>query len=219
MVTAEYIEQNKVIAIVRKVYGEDLINLASALSKGGVNLIECTFDQIDPDCIRKTTDAISALKSNLGDVMHVGAGTVLSVEQVDAAYGAGAEFIISPNTCPAVIRRTKELGLISIPGAMTPSEILLAHDEGADFVKLFPAATLGFKYIKDILAPISHVKLIATAGVNEENFKEFLDLGIVGAGISGRLTDKKLIGAGDWDELQRRAEVFTRIAQGNLTNE
>jgi len=113
-----------------------------------------------------------------------------------------------------VIRYTKQQGLVSIPGAMTPSEILQAHDCGADFVKLFPAATLGLRYAKDIMAPISHVKLIATAGITEENFGQFLDLGFVGAGISGRLTEKRLIEEKNWDELTKRAEAFARIAQG-----
>lgn len=145
--------------------------------------------------------------------MHFGAGTVLTPGQVDAAAQAGAEFIISPNSEPKVIRRTKELGLISIPGAMTPTEILMAHDCGADLVKLFPAATLGLAYVKDILAPISHVKMIATAGITEENFAQFLKLGLAGAGISGRLTDKKLIAEGNWAEFTRRAEAFRHIAE------
>lgn len=153
------------------------------------------------------------LRAAHGENMHFGAGTVLSAEQVDAAARAGAEFMISPNTDPAVICRTKELGLISIPGAMTPTEILAAHNYGADLVKLFPAATLGLTYAKDILAPISHVKMIATAGITEENFAQFLKLGLAGAGISGRLTDKKLIADGDWAEFTRRAEAFRRIAE------
>jgi len=112
-----------------------------------------------------------------------------------------------------VIKYTKELGLVSIPGAMTPSEILWAHDWGADIVKLFPAATLSLKYAKDILAPISHVPLMATAGITEENFQEFLKLGLIGAGISGRLTDKKLIAEKNWDEFTKRAEAFVSIAE------
>ena len=146
---------------------------------------------------------------------YAGAGTVLTKEQVKAAFDAGASYIISPNTNPEVIRYTKELGLVSIPGAMTPTEILLAHDCGADIVKLFPAATLGLRYVKDILAPISHVAIIATAGITEDNFAEFLKLGLKGAGISGRLTDKKLIAAGDWEEFTRRARAFVDIADNN----
>lgn len=214
MNTIEFIQNSKVIVIVRRVYGEDLLELSKALYAGGIRLMEVTFDQSSPDCLEKTAGAISMLREYHGDNMLFGAGTVLTTEQVDAAYKAGAAYIISPNTNPDVIRHTKELGLISIPGAMTPSEILQAHDCGADFVKLFPAATLGLRYAKDIMAPISHVKLIATAGITEENFGEFLNLGFVGAGISGRLTEKRLIEEKNWPEFTKRAEVFVNIAQG-----
>lgn len=209
----EQILKEKVIVIVRKTYGKSLLLLSEALLSGGLHFMEVTFDQSDPLCIEKTTEAIQMLNQAHTGCMTFGAGTVLTVEQVDAAASAGASFIISPNCNPAVIRRTKELGLLSIPGAMTPTEILAAHDCGADLVKLFPAASLGTAYIKDILAPISHVKMIATAGVTEENFGDFLSLGLAGAGIGGRLTDKNLIASADWAELSRRATAFLKIAQ------
>ncbi|MBC7231976.1 MAG: bifunctional 4-hydroxy-2-oxoglutarate aldolase/2-dehydro-3-deoxy-phosphogluconate aldolase [Chloroflexi bacterium] len=214
MDTRDFIEKHKLIVVCRKIYDDELKRLAAALFKGGVRLMEVTLDQRDPDCISKTSRAIRMLNELYGDALLVGAGTVLNEGQVDVAFQAGAKYIVSPNYHPGVIKRTKELGLVSIPGGMTPTEILAAHDCGADFVKLFPATTLGFKYIQDILAPISHVKLIATAGVNEENFRQYLDLGFVGAGVSGRLTDRKLIAIGDFEELTRRAEVFCSIARG-----
>ena len=215
MNTLEFIQENKVITICRKVYGEDLLRLAAALYEGGVKLIEVTFDQADPDCVEKTAEAIRSLCAAFGDRMMFGAGTVLTREQVKAAAEAGARYIISPNTDASVILFTKELGLVSIPGAMTPSEIITAHNLGADIVKLFPSGYLGFSYIKDILAPISHVKLCATGGVNEENWGEYLDLGFAGAGISGRLCDKKCIAAGDFAEITRRAKVFMDITRAH----
>jgi len=214
MNSREFIEKHKIVVICRRVYGDDLKKLSTALFKGGIRLIEVTFDQKDASCIDKSCGALVTLNELYGDTMLVGAGTVLSVEQVDAAFKAGAKYIVSPDVNPAVVKRTKELGLVSIPGAMTPTEILAAHNLGADFVKLFPATTLGFKYIKDILAPITHVKLVATGGVTEENLGQYLELGFAGAGISGRLTDKKLIESGDLEELTRRAEVFVKIARG-----
>jgi 2-dehydro-3-deoxyphosphogluconate aldolase / (4S)-4-hydroxy-2-oxoglutarate aldolase len=213
MNTYDFIAANKVVVIVRKMYGEDLLNLSRALFAGGVRLMEVTFDQQDPLCAEKTAEAIKMLIAHHDDKMMFGAGTVLSVKQVDAACAAGARYIISPNFKAAVVEHTKKRGLVSIPGCMTPTEIIDAHDCGADFIKLFPATTLGFKYIKDILAPISHVKLVATGGVNEENFGEYLALGFAGAGISGRLTDRKLIAEGNWDELTSRAQVFSDIAK------
>lgn len=212
MDTLAFIQKNKAIAICRRVYGKALADLAGALSAGGVKLMEVTFDQADPECIAKTTESIRMLTKRFGETMMIGAGTVLDQKQVKAAADAGARYIISPNTDARVIACTKELGLVSIPGAMTPTEIISAHNWGADIVKLFPAGTLGFKYIQDILAPISHVKLCATGGVTEENFGEYLSLGFAGAGISGRLCDKKCIQAGDFTELERRAKTFADIA-------
>lgn len=215
MDTLDFILENKVITICRKVYGENLLKLAEALFAGGVKLIEVTFDQADPNCIVRTSEAIHDLNEAFGDRMMFGAGTVLTREQVKAAADAGARYIISPNVDEQVIRYTKELGLVSIPGAMTPSEIITAHNLGADIVKLFPAGYLGFRYIKDILAPISHVKLCATGGVNEENWGEYLSYGFAGAGISGRLCDKKCIENGDFAEITRRAKVFSDMATAN----
>jgi 2-dehydro-3-deoxyphosphogluconate aldolase/(4S)-4-hydroxy-2-oxoglutarate aldolase len=209
--TMQAIEHLKVICICRRLYGTQLLELAKALNAGGIGLIEVTFDQADPECIAKTTGAISMLADEFEGKLLPGAGTVTTVEQVNAACEAGARYIISPNTDLDVIVRTKQLGLVSIPGATTPSEILAAHKAGADYVKLFPSGYLGFSYIKDILGPISHVKLMATGGVSEENLPEYLKLGFAGAGVSGRLSDKALIAEGNFAEFTRRAAVFMDI--------
>ncbi len=207
-----YIEKNKIICICRKIYGEELRKLARAMYDGGIRLMEVTFDQADPDCCQKTGQAIRMVDEEFGGRMQFGAGTVLTREQVDAAKDAGAKYIISPNTDEEIIRYTKQLGLVSIPGAMTPSEILAAHDAGADFVKLFPTVYLGLPYLKDIKGPINHVKLLGTGGLTEENLKDYLDMGMAGAGISGRLVDPELRKKNDYAALSRRAAAFMAIA-------
>jgi 2-dehydro-3-deoxyphosphogluconate aldolase/(4S)-4-hydroxy-2-oxoglutarate aldolase len=207
------IEESKIIVIVRRLYGDAIVKLASALVKGGLRMMEVTFDQADPDCLDKTAETIALLRSRLEGEMLFGAGTVLTPEQVVAAAKAGAQYIISPNVSQRVIGKTKELGLVSIPGAMTPSEMVAAHEYGADYVKVFPINELGLSYMKNVRAPLPHIKFIATAGVNEENFAAHLAAGFVGAGVSGRLTDRKLIDAGDFDELTRRAQVFATLAK------
>ena len=211
----ELILKDKVIVIIRRIYGDTLMHLAEAMCNGDVHLMELTFDQSNPDCINATGESIATLKAHFGDVMRFGAGTVLNAEQVLAAKQAGCEYIISPNVSESVIKTTKENGLISIPGAMTATEILNAHDWGADFVKLFPAGYLGTSYIKDIRAPISHVSLLATGGIKVENFADFLKAGCVGAGISSSLTDKTCIAEGNYAELTNRAKAFRRIADEN----
>ena len=211
----EAILEKKLIVICRRLYGDDLRGIARALSDGGLGLIEVTFDQADSGCVEKTCEAIRMLVSEFGERVMPGAGTVLTTEQVMMAKESGARYIISPNVNAGVIALTKELGLVSIPGAMTPTEIISAHNAGADFVKLFPSGYLGFSYIKDIMGPISHVRLIATGGVTEESLPEYLRLGFAGAGVSGRLTDKALIASGNFGEIENRARAFAAIAAGN----
>ena len=203
-------EDTKVVAIVRKIYGDTLVGLAQALLAGGICNIEVTFDQADPDGIRKTSESIYALNAKFSGRMYAGAGTVVTLEQLEAAKAAGALYIISPNTDADIIRRTKQLGLISIPGAMTPSEIMTAHNAGADIVKLFPASDLGLPYIKSIRAPINHVKLMATGGINEANFHDFISAGCFAAGIGGTLADASLVAQNNLQELTRRAKAFTQ---------
>ena len=207
------IEKERIVAIVRKVYGDDLLFLANALIGAGISTLEVTFDQQDPDCIIKTSNAIRAILSEYGDHCICGAGTVLTRKQADAAADAGASLIISPNYNEAVIRHTCELGLVSIPGCMTPSEILFAHDTGADFIKIFPAGTLGPSYIKNISAPISHVKFLAVGGVDAENYGAFLKAGCVGAGIGGSLTNRALIAERNREQLMQNAARYISIAR------
>jgi 2-dehydro-3-deoxyphosphogluconate aldolase/(4S)-4-hydroxy-2-oxoglutarate aldolase len=201
--------QHRIIVIFRRLYGEALIETVKALYTGGIRLVEVTFDQNDEDHIQKTSKAIVSVKSAFPD-MSVGAGTVITTKQVIAAAEAGAQFIISPNTNTRIIKLSKKFGLISIPGALTPTEILAAHEAGADFVKIFPAKSLGIDYIKDLTGPINHVKFIATAGVNEQNFQDYLKVGCIGAGISGRLTDSKVIDQGNFHILTDRAKTFVQ---------
>ena len=208
--TLERMKSCGVISICRKIYGDDLLNLSRALCLGGVNFIEVTFDQSDSRCLSNTAEAISMLRENNPE-MCVGAGTVLTKDQVKAAYDAGAGFIISPNTNACVIEYTKSFGMISVPGAMTPSEILSAWDFGADIVKLFPAATLGLRYLKDIRAPISHIPLLATGGITPDNFEDFIRSGCCGAGIGSYLSDKKLIKEGNFGEFTSRARLLNDI--------
>ena len=133
----------KVIAIVRGIGSKDIVKLAEAMEKGGINCIEVTFDQTSSETIAETKKSIAAIKEHLGDRVYVGAGTVMTVEQVHMAVEAGAEYIISPNVNEAVIRETKKLDKVSIPGAMTPTEAAAAYEYGADIVKMFPAGVLG----------------------------------------------------------------------------
>ncbi len=204
--------ENKIIVIFRKLYDEDLLLTAEALYRGGIRCFEVTFDQADVNCLYKTTEAIKLLNVNFPDTF-VGAGTVLTEKQVDAANKAGAKYIISPNTNLTVMKITKKYNLISIPGALTPTEILLANEAGADLVKLFPSNSIGLSYIKDLTGPLNNISFMLAAGINESNLMDYLKIGCVAFGISGRLTDQKLIKEKKYTELTSRAQEMVAIVK------
>jgi len=206
----ERVLENKIIAIVRGVYGEDCLNLAKALCRGGIKLLEVTFDQSKPESLHKTSDTVKMLVDELGDQMAFGTGTVTTLEMVELAKNAGAQFIVSPNTNEKVIRATVAAGMVSMPGAMTASEVLNAHEYGADFVKLFPVGNLGASYVKALCAPINHVRMLAVGGVNEKNAKDFMAAGAVGVGVGGNHVNKEWIVNGEFDKITALAREFTQ---------
>lgn len=161
-----------------------------------------------------TTAAIRSIHDALEGKVYVGAGTVLTREQVDLAKEAGALYIITPSTNPDVIRYAKEQGLVTMPGAMTPSEVVEAYEAGADFVKIFPVGNLGAAYIKAVKAPLSHIPILAVGGVNEKNIAEFLRMGAVGAGVGGNLVNTQWIKNGEFDKITALAEEFVKNAKG-----
>ena len=181
------------------------MKVADALYAGGIRLMEVTFDQKNPASFQATADAIEAIGKAYEGRMLVGAGTVTTTELVELTAKAGGKYVISPDVNVDVIRRTRELGMVSLPGAMTPTEVMTAHRAGADFVKLFPASNLGTAYVKAVRAPISHVKLLAVGGINEDNVADFLHAGMVGAGVGGNLANKKWIEAGEFEKITETA--------------
>ena len=203
----------KIVAIVRGVYDEDCINLAKALYAGGIELLEVTFDQSKPEALTRTSETIRRLVEELGDKMAFGAGTVTSLEMLELAKNAGAQFIVSPDTNEEVIKATVAADMVSMPGAMTPTEIVTAHRYGADFVKVFPTSNLGASYIKAVRGPINHIRMLAVGGVNEKNIGEFIKAGVNGAGVGGNLVNKEWIKNGEFDKITALAEEFCRNAQ------
>ena len=209
----DLIGKEKIIAIVRGAEPEQCEAVAKALYAGGIRLMEITYDQRRPESWQATANAIGALAREYEGRMFVGAGTVTSPELVELTAKAGGAFIISPDTDVAVIKKTRELGLVSMPGAMTPSEIKTAHNAGADFVKLFPVGSLGAGYLKAVKAPLSHIKIMAVGGVNEENAAEFLKAGAAGLGVGGNLAKKAWIEAGEYDRLTAAAKALVEAVR------
>ncbi|MBQ7976222.1 MAG: bifunctional 4-hydroxy-2-oxoglutarate aldolase/2-dehydro-3-deoxy-phosphogluconate aldolase [Clostridia bacterium] len=203
------IEESKIVVIMRGFTTEQLICAVDAMEKGGIRLVEVTFDQTGAVSDEDTAANISALNEKFKGRVHIGAGTVMTEKQVELAYKAGAEFIISPDCFENVIKKTRELGMISMPGAITPTEAANAHRFGADFVKLFPNSEFEISYFKALAVPLSHIKFLAVGGVNHENLKDYLQAGAKGIGVATAIADKKAIFAGDYEEITRRAKLFT----------
>ena len=205
------VDRYKIIAIVRGADPAQCFAVAKALYAGGIRLMEVTYDQKKPETWQATADAIGALAKEYEGKMFIGAGTVTSPELVEMTAKAGGTFIISPDTDVDVIRRTRELGLVSMPGALTPSEIKTAHNAGADYVKVFPLGSMGPGYLKAIRAPLSHIKMTAVGGINEKNLRDYLEAGACGAGIGGNLANKKWIENGEFDKITEVAKELVRV--------
>lgn len=208
------VEDKKIVVIVRGVEREKLVPLAEAMYAGGIRLIEITYDATGKISDEQTAQNIALLAKHFEGRMYIGAGTVITEKQVELTKEAGGKFIISPDTYENVIRKTVELDMVSMPGALTPTEIQAAHRYGADFVKLFPVTNLGIGYVKAVKAPLSHIKLLAVGGIDEKNMKDYLSAGVCGFGIGSSIVDKKLIEKGDFEGITNLAKEFLKAIEG-----
>lgn len=202
------IEKEKIVVIARGVESKKLIPLAKAMYDGGIRLLEITYSANGSVSDEETAKNIEILSKEFEGKMYIGAGTVLTKKQVELTKKAGGKFIISPDTNKEVIEKTVELGLVSMPGALTPSEIQSAHIYGADFVKLFPVSNFGIGYVKAVKAPLSHIKMLAVGGVDENNMTDYLKAGISGFGIGTNIVNKKLVDEEKFDEITLLAKKY-----------
>ncbi|MBR4000314.1 MAG: bifunctional 4-hydroxy-2-oxoglutarate aldolase/2-dehydro-3-deoxy-phosphogluconate aldolase [Clostridia bacterium] len=204
--------RHKIIVILRGLTEEELICTVEAMYRGGIRLAEVTFDSQGNPSDEVTAQRIAKLVRSFPG-MHIGAGTVLTEHQAELTAEAGGRFIISPDTNPNVIRRTRELGLVSIPGALTPSECTLAHRSGADFIKLFPNGEMKPSYLHAIAVPLSHLRFLAVGGVNENNLADCIRAGACGIGVATGIVDKEKIHAGDYDAVTELARKYVNAAE------
>ena len=191
-----------IVAIVRFDRSEELIEAARAIKAGGVDIIE--FAMTTPDAL----GIMEASAEEFGEEVLLGAGTVLDPETARAAILSGARYIISPTLNPRVIELCHRYGVIAVPGALTPTEILTAWELGADLVKVFPAAAMGPGYIKDILSPLPQVRLLPTGGVSLSNVAQFIKAGATAVAAGSSLVDKKALAERDFDRLSEIAREF-----------
>jgi len=196
------IEAEGLVAIVRVPRPELILPLAKALVAGGIRAVELTMS------IPNALEAVRTIDRELGDKILLGVGTVIDDDTCRAAIDAGAKYVISPITRPSLVAAAHALDRPVMLGAYTPTEAQAAHEAGSDFVKIFPADTLGPSYIKSLLAPLPHLKIVPTGGVNLDTMEAYLAAGSAALGTGSALLKKEIIVGENWGELERLAKRF-----------
>lgn len=189
------------VAVIRMADSQKLLKVAEAIHKGGISAIEITMTT--PNALRVIEEAARA-----SDKFLIGVGSVLDAETARLAINAGARFVVSPIYKPEIIRTAHRYDLPAMPGAFTPTEILTAHENGADVVKVFPADVVGMAFFKAVLAPMPHLKLMPTGGVSLTNAGEWLKAGACAVGVGSALLDKKAIAEENYAALTENARIL-----------
>lgn len=198
-----------ITAVVRTDSSEELVDVAEAIKKGGVDIIEITMTT--PGAL----DVVSAVAKKFGDEVLIGAGTVLDAETARAVFLAGGEFVVSPVWSPELIAMCRRYSKPCVPGAFSPTEILAAWDAGADMVKVFPASIGGPGLIKAIRGPLPQIPLVPTGGVRLDNTADFIRAGSAMVAVGGNLVSKDLVKGKKFDELTELARQFKEeVAKG-----
>ena len=192
------IEAEGLVAIVRVRRPELMLPLAKALVAGGIRAVELTMS------IPNALEAVRTIDRELGDKILLGVGTVIDDDTCRAAIDAGAKYVISPITRPSLVAAAHALDRPVMLGAYTPTEAQAAHEAGSDFVKIFPADTLGPSYIKSL----PHLKIVPTGGVNLDTMEAYLAAGSAALGTGSALLKKEIIAGENWGELERLAKRF-----------
>lgn len=202
MNTVDLIKENCVVAIIRGVEKKDILSVVEALYKGGIKLVEITMNTDG------AAEMISMISEKFGTKLHIGAGTVLDVEEAEKAIAAGAKYFVTPNVDEEIIRFALNHNIGILPGVMTPTEVVQAYKAGAKIVKVFPTSILGSNYIKELQGPLSHIPMVAVGGVRPENVEDFIKAGAVGIGVGGSLIDKTAIASGNYESITKKAEIL-----------
>jgi 2-dehydro-3-deoxyphosphogluconate aldolase/(4S)-4-hydroxy-2-oxoglutarate aldolase len=204
--TAQIIERLGLIPVLRAKNAAQAHAVVKAMIAGGVTVVEVTMT------VPGAIDVLKELKQEYGDKLLLGSGTVTTAEQAEATIDAGAEFIVSPSLHPAVIAMTKKKGKLSIPGSLTPTEVITAWEAGADYVKVFPCSAVGgASYLKSLLAPFPHLKLIPTGGVTLGTAESFLRAGARALGVGSDLVNLAAVDAGTPEIITETARAYLNV--------
>jgi 2-dehydro-3-deoxyphosphogluconate aldolase / (4S)-4-hydroxy-2-oxoglutarate aldolase len=204
--TQQTIERVGLIPVLRAKSVSQGRAVVDAMIAGGVTIVEVTMT------VPGAVDLLKELKRAYGAALLLGSGTVTTAEQAQATIDAGAEFVVSPSLHPEVIRVTKANRKISCPGALTPTEAITAWDAGADYVKIFPCSAVGgANYLKALLAPFPHLKLIPTGGVTLQTAADFIRAGARALGVGSDLVNLAAVDAGKPETITETARAYLQV--------
>lgn len=202
----QQLESVGLLPVLRASSVAEALALVEAMYAGGVNVMEVTMT------VPGAIDVLKELKKKYGSNILLGSGTVTTAAQAQATIEAGAEFVISPSLHLDVIAKTKELGKVSIPGSLTPTEVITAWNAGADYVKIFPCSAMGgASYLKALKAPFPFLNLIPTGGVNLQTAPDFIKAGAKALGVGADLVNAKAIKEGKADTITASAKAYLDI--------
>ena len=210
MTPFELLQSRKFIGILRHIPTECIAEVVQAMYDGGIRIFEITFNPSSKTTVEDTKEMIRKARAALPyDDVSIGAGTVLELAFAQAAYEAGADFIVSPTTDISIIHYTKAQGMLSIPGAYTPSEIHYAYRMGADIVKVFPVAPNEVGYLKNVMSPLSHIPFIPTGGINPDTIEQFMDAGSLAVAAGASIVTRDMALAHDLQAITANAKKHT----------
>ncbi|HEX4006472.1 MAG TPA: bifunctional 4-hydroxy-2-oxoglutarate aldolase/2-dehydro-3-deoxy-phosphogluconate aldolase [Acidobacteriaceae bacterium] len=208
MTIRERLERSGIMPVLRARTEREGHALVQALVAGGITVMEVTMT------VPGAVELLGALKAEYGDRLLLGSGTVTTAEQAAATIEAGAEFVVSPSFHPEVVGVTREMGKVSIPGALTPTEVITAWRAGADYVKVFPCSAMGgASYLKSLLAPFPELRLIPTGGVTLGTAADFLQAGAKALGVGTDLVNPQAIEEGRPETVTAMARAYVEVVE------
>ena len=196
-----------VVAVLRGVEADQLIGITEALREGGVTAVEITADT--PGVAEK----LGEVAGSFDDEVVVGTGTVLDSETARTTLMAGAEFVVSPSLHEDVIETCNRYGAVSAPGVMTPTEAVRGYEAGADFVKVFPAKTVGPAHLSAMKGPLGQIPMLPTGGVGPDNAAAYIEAGAFAVGAGGALVDYDAAERGDYEAITETAREFVQVVE------
>lgn len=204
--TQQIIERVGLIPVLRAKSVAQGRAVVDAMIAGGVTVVEVTMT------VPGAVDLLKELRKEYGSKLLLGSGTVTTADQCQATIDAGAEFVVSPSLHAEVIETTKKNGKVSCPGALTPTEAITAWNAGADYVKIFPCSAVGSaSYLKSLLAPFPHLKLIPTGGVTLQTAESFFKAGARAVGVGSDLVNLAAVDAGKPETITESARAYLKI--------